>query len=66
MYTRVEPIERTYPFRIMRAIVYGEVIHVDHEGLTIAAETFEDGGLRGVRTYPIVTIEQVEILARAE
>lgn len=59
-------VSRHLPFAPVRGTNYGEVIAVDADGLTIAPQVFTDGQVRYPLTMPLVTIELVEILARAE
>ena len=62
----LDQVERNHPFGVMRGNLYGEVVRVTEEFVTLAPQTFTDGGLRCVLTVPIVTIERVEILEKAD
>lgn len=59
--TRDDPVHT-----IVRGRLYGEVIICNDEWITIAPQTFGDGGVRCSLSIPWVTISQVTILQHGE
>lgn len=61
-----EQISKEADFRIVRGIIYGQVVKVNDNLMTIAPQVFEDEDVRCALTIPVVTIERVEILEKAD
>jgi hypothetical protein len=51
---------------IVKARLYGEVIHMDEESITIAPQAFVDGDVRFALSAPWATIETIKILQHKE
>lgn len=54
-----EQMSKDSDFGIVRANIYGEVVKVFDDGIAIAQQVFDDGGVRGVLTLPWSAIEKV-------
>lgn len=52
-------------FDIVRARVYGQVVLVNDEWITLAFQVFDGGDVRCVLSIPWVTVSQLVILERA-
>jgi hypothetical protein len=60
--------QRETAFKIVHAMVYGEVIAhtADGEGIVIAPQVFRDGDVRCTLVIPYVTIKKLWVLAEQE
>lgn len=55
-------VHRDDKFSIVYATLYGEVVEVMDDGIVLAPQVFNDGGLRSVLTVPTVCISSVKVL----
>ncbi len=56
-----EQMHKDSEFIIVRANIYGEVVKVFDDGVAIAPQVFDDGGVRGVLTIPWSAIEDYKV-----
>ncbi len=55
-------VQRGNKFSIVYATLYGEVVELLEDGIVLAPQVFNDGGLRSVLTVPTVCISSVRVL----
>jgi hypothetical protein len=61
-----EQLSANYPFEIVRGWIYGQVIRMTEDGITVAPQVFETGEVRYALAMPWVTISQITILQHKE
>jgi hypothetical protein len=61
-----EQLSANYPFEIVRGWIYGQVIRMTEDGITVAPQVFEAGEVRYALAVPWVTISQITILQHKE
>lgn len=59
-------LSATAPFDIVRATVYGQVLRVTDEFVTVVQQVFDNGDVRCVLSMPWATISKVVVFKRGE
>ena len=54
----------TTDFEIVRGRIYGQVVRIADDSITVAPQVFEDDGVRFALALPIVTITSLTVLKK--